>query len=274
VYNSLERQTLKAMLPINAKVLARVFVFVTAAIPAAEAAAQVPAEVRVVNRSQIRRWYPHIESDVLLTAEPGTRLEVLDRERAWYWIVTPRDDHGTRRTGWIQIKDVEAVTRTAARSAAPAPRIDGTLPLAAPAAGASLASGVTVSNGPAPVEPATMRAPRKDYNFDDVHFALDRFAIRDEDTSILDGAADALKGDPLLRMNIEGYTCNLGKPAHNLLLGEHRANAVKDYLIGKGVAADQLRTKSFGEDNAKYDNSQEDTRKLNRRVALAPTVEP
>jgi outer membrane protein OmpA-like peptidoglycan-associated protein len=262
------------MLSINAKVLARVFVFVTAAVPAVEAAAQIPAEVRVVNRSQIRRWYPHIESDVLLTAEPGTRLEVLDRERAWYWVVTPRDDHGTRRTGWIQMKDVEAVARGAARPAAAAPRIDGTLPSGTAASSASLASGVTVSNGPAPAEPVTPSPSRKDYSFDDIHFALDRFVVRDEDASILDGAASALKGDPLLRVNIEGYTCNLGKPAHNLLLGEHRANAVKDYLLGKGVSADQLRTKSFGEDNAKYDNSTEETRKLNRRVALVPTVEP
>jgi hypothetical protein len=51
-------------------------------------------------------------------------------------------------------------------------------------------------------------------------------------------------------------------------LGDRRANAVKDYLVSRGVAADRLRTVSYGEERPKYDNSREETRRLNRRAAL------
>lgn len=256
----------------------RALVFLTAVSAPAIAAAQTPSDVRVVNRSPIRRWYPHIESDVLMTAEPGTLLEVLDQERGWYWVIAPRDTHGTRHPGWIQIKDVEPVARAAFR--APGAPSRGQASTAAPGATpgrAGFSPSVTVTNVDAPPESRVVPAPappRRDYTFEDVHFTLNQSSIRPEDASILDGAADALKGDPLLRMNIEGYTCSIGKPAYNLLLGDRRAHAVKDYLIGKGVPEDRLRTKSFGEENPKYDNSSEETRKLNRRVALVPTVEP
>jgi outer membrane protein OmpA-like peptidoglycan-associated protein len=242
-------------------------------LPAANAAAQIPSDVRVVNASPLRRWFPNPESDVLMVAQPGTLLEVLDQESGWYWIVAPRDAFGTAKSGWVRVKDVEAVPRAVARPAPAAPRApEPTATSSAPSGASALASGVSVSNGPAPVESTTL--PKKDYTFEDVHFALNRASVRAEDEAILDGAAEALKNDPMLRMNIEGYTCNLGKPAYNLLLGDRRANAVKDYLIGKGVPADRLRTKSFGEENPKHDNSTEETRKLNRRVALVPSVEP
>ena len=255
--------------------VARLLLLLLVGVPTANAAAQIPSDVRVVNRSQLRRWFPNPESDVLMIAEPGVMLEVLDQERGWYWIIAPRDAFGTARTAWIRTKDVEAVARAVARPAPAGLRVAQT-PAASnrPAAAGGLASGVTVGNGPAPVEPVTLRVPKKDYTFEDVHFALNRASVRAEDAAILDGAADALKSDPMLRMNIEGYTCNLGKPAYNLLLGDRRADAVKDYLIGKGVPAERLRTKSFGEENPKHENSNEETRKLNRRVVLVPTVEP
>ena len=79
--------------------------------------------------------------------------------------------------------------------------------------------------------------------------------------------------DPNLRLTIEGYTCNLGTPAHNLALGVRRANTVRDYLLNQGIGADRLHTASLGEDQPKHDNTREETRRLNRRVAL-PTVVP
>jgi outer membrane protein OmpA-like peptidoglycan-associated protein len=47
---------------------------------------------------------------------------------------------------------------------------------------------------------------------------------------------------------------------------------VKDYLVSAGASADRLLTVSKGEAGAEYDNSREDTRRLNRRVALVPTI--
>ena len=85
-------------------------------------------------------------------------------------------------------------------------------------------------------------------------------------------AAAALKDDASLVITIEGHTCNLGTGPHNLALGNRRASAVKDYLVGAGVPADRLLTLSQGEAGAEYDNSREETRRLNRRVALVPKI--
>jgi outer membrane protein OmpA-like peptidoglycan-associated protein len=109
-------------------------------------------------------------------------------------------------------------------------------------------------------------------NFDDLHFDLNGFSIHADDLEKLRAIANALKADPTLVVNIEGHTCNLGTAAYNLALGTRRANAVKEYLVGAGIAGERLHAVSYGEKQPKYDNSKEETRKLNRRVAVVPDV--
>ncbi len=113
-----------------------------------------------------------------------------------------------------------------------------------------------------------VRPPRKEYTFEDVHFDFDRYSLRPEATRILDEAVNALKEDPTLKITIEGHTCNIGTAEYNLALGERRANAVRDYLTSRGVDTSRLNTISYGEERPKYDNSREETRRLNRRAAL------
>jgi OOP family OmpA-OmpF porin len=125
---------------------------------------------------------------------------------------------------------------------------------------------------PAPSS-ADVAGAKKSYAFEDVHFERDRSSIRSEDTDRLRLVVTALKDDPSLVVTIEGHTCTLGTATHNLVLGDRRANAVKDYLVSAGVPADRLLTLSLGEADAKYDNSREETRRLNRRVALVPKVQ-
>jgi peptidoglycan-associated lipoprotein len=113
-----------------------------------------------------------------------------------------------------------------------------------------------------------VRPAQKTYTFEDVHFDFDRYTLRPEAAQVLDEAVAALKDDPSLKIQIEGHTCNIGTAEYNLALGERRANSVRDYLIGRGVSADRLSTVSYGEERPKYDNSREETRRLNRRAAL------
>jgi peptidoglycan-associated lipoprotein len=110
--------------------------------------------------------------------------------------------------------------------------------------------------------------------FGDVHFDRDRSTLLAGDMEILRAAVSALKADPTLVVTIEGHTCNLGSAAYNLALGTRRANAVRDYLVSEGVAAERLHIVSYGEKQPKYDNSREETRKLNRRVAVVPGAKP
>ena len=77
-----------------------------------------------------------------------------------------------------------------------------------------------------------------------------------------------MKQDATLRLTIEGHTCNIGTAEYNLALGERRANAVRDYLASNGIAAGRLQTVSYGEERPKYDNSREETRRMNRRAAM------
>jgi len=85
---------------------------------------------------------------------------------------------------------------------------------------------------------------------------------------MLDEAIAAMRDDATLRLEIEGHTCNIGTAEYNLALGDRRATSVRDYLAARGVSADRLRTVSYGEERPKYDNSREETRRLNRRAAL------
>jgi peptidoglycan-associated lipoprotein len=110
--------------------------------------------------------------------------------------------------------------------------------------------------------------PVQTFTFEDVYFDFDRFSLTDAAQRILGQAVATLRANPGLRIRIEGHTCSIGTAEYNLALGDRRANAVKDYLVSRGVTADRLRTVSYGEERPKYDNSREETRRLNRRAAL------
>ncbi len=117
-----------------------------------------------------------------------------------------------------------------------------------------------------------IRPAVKEFVFEDVHFDFDRYSLRPEATRALDEAVRTLQQNPDLRIEIEGHTCNIGTAEYNLALGERRATAVRDYLTGRGIGADRLRTVSYGEERPKYDNSREETRRLNRRAALVVRI--
>jgi outer membrane protein OmpA-like peptidoglycan-associated protein len=117
-----------------------------------------------------------------------------------------------------------------------------------------------------------IRPAVKELVFEDVHFDFDRYSLRPEATRALDEAIKSLQDQPELRLEIEGHTCNIGTAEYNLALGERRANAVREYLAGRGIGADRLRTVSYGEERPKHDNAREETRRLNRRAALIVRV--
>ena len=169
------------------------------------------------------------------------------------------------------MRNVETVPETARLKPAPAPEV-----AAAPRSNAlpTQASNEQASATGPKTEATKTQLARKDYAFEDIQFARNRFNIAPDESRKLDEAANVLKGDSLLRLSIEGYTCSLGTAQYNLALGNRRATAVKEYLVGQGVPADRLQTISFGEERAKYDNSREETRKLNRRVAIVPNTAP
>lgn len=72
--------------------------------------------------------------------------------------------------------------------------------------------------------------------------------------------------NPSIRVQINGHTDNVGKPADNLKLSANRAKAVADYLINKGIDPKRLTYKGFGETKPVADNGTEAGRAQNRRT--------
>jgi len=110
--------------------------------------------------------------------------------------------------------------------------------------------------------------PVVNLTFEDIYFDFDRSTLRPEALRLLDDAVTRLNANPDKNLIIEGHTCNIGTAEYNLALGDRRAASVRNYLISRGVPAARLETRSYGEEAPKFDNSREETRRLNRRAVL------
>ncbi len=100
-----------------------------------------------------------------------------------------------------------------------------------------------------------------------VQFAFDSSAIDAPSAAILDEVASMLKKKPG-NIQIDGHTCNIGSADYNQKLSVRRADAVKAYLVKKGVPASSLMTTGYGLTRPKYDNRTEEGRRLNRRAEI------
>jgi peptidoglycan-associated lipoprotein len=104
--------------------------------------------------------------------------------------------------------------------------------------------------------------------FEDIHFDFDSSAIRPNEIPNLDEVLMALNARPEMKLLIEGHTCNIGTMEYNLALGERRASAVRTYLMQRGIPSSRLSIVSYGEEQPAHDNTQENTRQLNRRAVF------
>lgn len=102
----------------------------------------------------------------------------------------------------------------------------------------------------------------------DVHFEYDRADIPDVDRSILTRDAEILRKFDFLRVTVEGHCDERGTVEYNLALGERRAAAARDYLVALGIAADRLRTASYGKEVPACDEHGEGCWGRNRRAHL------
>ncbi len=102
----------------------------------------------------------------------------------------------------------------------------------------------------------------------DVFFDEGKTTLKKSSYSALTKVVNIMKENPGLYLNISGYTDNVGNKEFNQTLSEKRANVCKEYLISKGVSADHLSAKGYGEENPIADNKTEAGKAKNRRTEM------
>ena len=107
-----------------------------------------------------------------------------------------------------------------------------------------------------------------------VDFEFNLSQLTDPAKQTLDEVAGALAAQPELQVEIQGHTDSIGSVAYNLNLSQRRADAVKAYLVGKGVSASSLTAKGYGKAKPIAGNDSAEGRAENRRVAFEVTQAP
>ena len=100
-------------------------------------------------------------------------------------------------------------------------------------------------------------------------FQINASDINDAYMADLSSAAEVFVKYPETNITIHGHTDDTGSDEFNMTLSEKRAKAVADFLISKGVAANRIIEKGFGETQPKFPNDSEENRSKNRRVEIA-----
>jgi outer membrane protein OmpA-like peptidoglycan-associated protein len=111
-------------------------------------------------------------------------------------------------------------------------------------------------------------APEKPIVLQGVNFEFNKAILLAESKTILDEVASSLKERPDVKVEIGGHCDSVGSNAYNLKLSQKRAEAVREYLISKGVKAENLTAKGYGESMPIAPNSTAEGRAQNRRVEL------
>jgi general secretion pathway protein A len=173
----------------------------------------------------------------------------------------------------------------------PMPADSGDTSRASPVVDATHGTSTTAANPlPTAVDAAPAALPRKSptppvpvVSFQDlladpdaltVNFKVDSNELTPEDMQDLDRIAALLKARDDIRAKVTGYTDAVGNLHYNLKVSEFRANIVKTYLVGKGVAAERIAADGMGPANPVASNDTLEGRRRNRRVEIELQTAP
>ncbi len=101
-----------------------------------------------------------------------------------------------------------------------------------------------------------------------VFYETDSYALKKESEIELNKIVQFMKINPGIRIEISGYTDNVGETAYNQLLSENRAKTVANYLISSSVNAQRIVSRGYGMSNPVSSNDTEEGRAQNRRTEL------
>ena len=129
----------------------------------------------------------------------------------------------------------------------------------------------TTSAAPAPAVSGPTPGSQADFaaqmmGQDTIYFDTDKYDVDQTDATALRAQAVWLARYPGKRVTLEGHCDERGTREYNLALGQRRANAARDLLVGNGVAGGRLRTVSYGKDRPAELGSDEQAWARNRRA--------
>ena len=83
---------------------------------------------------------------------------------------------------------------------------------------------------------------------ENIYFSFDSSLLSDQAQQILNSKADYLRINSGVTVTVEGHCDERGTDAYNIVLGERRAESVKNFLVDLGISANRLNTISYGEE--------------------------
>jgi peptidoglycan-associated lipoprotein len=162
--------------------------------------------------------------------------------------------------------EVGAVNAQGSTQVSPSDSTTYTITASGPGGSADSSVRVTVTQPPPPVQPPP--EPSIDELFlrevRDAYFDFNKADIRADAREALGHTADFLKAHPQVKATIEGHCDERGSTEYNILLGDRRAAAVKNYLVQLGISADRLNTVSYGKEKPFCTESNEECWQRNR----------
>jgi peptidoglycan-associated lipoprotein len=102
----------------------------------------------------------------------------------------------------------------------------------------------------------------------DVYFGYDSWTISEDQRQALTRDADWMKTNPVAMVKVEGHCDERGTTAYNLVLGEKRAKAVRNFLVELGISANRLSVVSYGKERPSCAEHAESCYQQNRRGHL------
>lgn len=110
--------------------------------------------------------------------------------------------------------------------------------------------------------------PARVFTLDNVYFDNNKATLRPESFKQLNELFDYLNWKTDCNIEIAGHTDNVGKDEDNMVLSQKRAEAVKTWLVKKGIPAERITAKGYGDTQPIADNSNEEGRQKNRRTEV------
>ena len=104
------------------------------------------------------------------------------------------------------------------------------------------------------------------YKLKNINFETGKAKLIDKSLAELDKLAEYLINNKSVKIQINGYTDNVGTEKFNLKLSDERAKAVKEYLVSKGISTERISYKGYGSSKPIATNYTPEGRELNRRV--------